>query len=286
METTSTGPLIPRRLLGAAFRELREARNETLQQAAHACLFSPSKLSRIENGLAGEPHPRDVRDLIAHFEVAEGRVAELARLAEAGRVPGWWQTGEYRMPSRLDTFISYESAATRIDAYLPAAVPGLLQTRDYSAALFERLLPHLSADEINHQVEIRARRQEHARQHPPQQHYVVPETVLRRRVGSVETMRDQLGHLVEAYDKRHIELHVIPFSAGLYEAAELSEITMFEFGTDQALDVVAIERTRFVQFLDKPETVAKYRGVLGRLSRYWLDRSESLAFIDDIRTHG
>ena len=91
--------------------------------------------------------------------------------------------------------------------------------------------------------------------------------------------------LAHAYDDPQIELHVIPFSAGVYEAAELSEITLFEFGTDQALDVVAIERTRFVQFLDKPETVAKYRGVLGRLSRYWLDCPTSRAFIDDIRTH-
>src|SRR5687767_7194771 len=122
--TADAGPLIPRRRLGAAFRELRVARGETLQQTATALLLSPSTLSRIENGLAGEPHPRDVRDLIDHFEVNGEYATALKDLAEAGRQPGWWQLPPYEFTGDIDTFISYESAASSIREYSPTLVPG------------------------------------------------------------------------------------------------------------------------------------------------------------------
>lgn len=286
METTSTGPLIPRRLLGAAFRELREARSETLQQAAHACMFSPSKLSRIENGLAGEPHPRDVRDLLAHFEVDVDRVAALEQLADAGRVPGWWQVPPYDMPSRLDTFISYESSASGISSYEPAAVPGLLQTRAYANVVLTLFAPWLDTEAVELQVDIRMRRQvEHrARKPRPSTLYAIPEAVLRRGAGSPAIMRDQLYALVEASRDPLVELHVIPFSAGLYEALALSTTTVFSFDDADDLDVVAIERDKSVQFLEKTESVRHYRDVIANLASFWLDRAESRTFIDDVRT--
>lgn len=285
MEPTSTGPLIPRRLLGTAFRELRESRGETLQRAADACLFSPSKLSRIENGLAGEPHPRDVRDLLAHFEVPADRAAEIEQLAEAGRVPGWWQVPPYDMPSRLDTFISYESAASSIEAYVPAVVPALLQTKAYATEVLTRVTPWLDPAAVNLQVEIRMLRQKaDARRDPrPRARYAVPETVLRRVAGSPAVMREQLDALVEASHDPLVELHVIPFDAGLYEAVEQSSTTIFSFDDDPDLDVVAIERSRTIQFLDKPESVRHNRNVIAKLADHWLDSAESRSFITDLR---
>jgi transcriptional regulator with XRE-family HTH domain len=286
METTSTGPLIPRRLLGAAFRELREARGETLQQAAQACLFSPSKLSRIENGLAGEPHPRDVRDLLAHFDVADARAAELEQLADDGRVPGWWQVPPYDMPSRLNTFISYESTATRIQMYEPTVIPGLLQTRSYAQAVLTHLAPWIEGDAVALQVEIRMRRQlEHQRREPrPSTLYAISEAVLRRGIGSTAAMSDQLKALADRSTDPLVELHVLPFSAGLYAALALSTTTVFSFDDADDLDVVAIERDRSVQFMEKADTVRHYRDVIARLAAFWLDRDQSRVFIDDIRT--
>ena len=289
MTTSSTGPLIPRRRLGAAFRELREAKGETLQQTAKALLFSPSKLSRIENGLAGEPHPRDVRDLIAHFGLDDTSMAnELDQLAQAGRVPGWWQEPSFRMKSWLDTFISYESAADRIEAYVPTVVPGVIQTREYATECLRRLAPHLQPDELAHQVEIRMQRQEQLRDRPdpPTQLNVVPETVLHRRVGSAQTMADQLKTMIAYFDNPLFEIHVIPFSAGLYEAADVSTMTLFKFNGQRDNNVVALERVQFTQFLDKPDAVEKYQGVIDRLSHYWLDRSASRAFIERVQKQG
>lgn len=286
MATTDTGPLIPRRRLGAAFRELREARGETLQQTARALMFSASKLSRIENGLTAEPHPRDVRDLLDHFDLAgTAEAARLEELAEAGRRPGWWQVPPYDMPSRLDTFISYEMAASRIDAYVSTAAPGLLQTPDYAMAILTRTLPDLSPTELDLQAHIRLERQRHlrGRDSPPHQWYVVPETILHRQIGTPETMAGQLGTLLDAYEDPSIDLFVIPFSSGIYPAVEMGIVTIFEFEDDRDDEIVAIERYRYTEFSDRPTTLQKYRTVLDQLPEFYLDRSASRVFIEKVR---
>lgn len=285
MTTSSTGPLIPRRRLGAAFHGLREARGETLQRTAKALMFSPSKLSRIENGLAGEPHPRDVRDLIAHFGVEPTEAIRLEELAAEARKPGWWQVPPYEMPSRIDTLISFESAASRIDSYVPTVVPGLLQTPEYARATISRAAPHLSPDAVDVQVELRMERQRQLRDRPnspPRQRYAAPETILHRRVGTASVMRNQLTELARTIENPLVEFYVIPFDAGIYEAVELSDTRIFSFANDADCDVVAIERARYIDFLEKPHTLEKYRGIFERLSDYWLDRSESSAFIERV----
>jgi transcriptional regulator with XRE-family HTH domain len=284
--TSSTGPLIPRRRLGSAFKELREAAGETLQQTARTLMFSPSKLSRIENGLAGEPHPRDVRDLIAHFGVQDSSdLAALEELAAAGRQPGWWQVPPYEMPSRLDTFISYESAASRIEAYVAAVLPAMLQTRAYAAECIRRLAPHLSAEEVAQQVELRLSRQRHLREGPdrPTQLHAFPETVLRRVVGNSRIMDAQLGAVLDSFGDPMFDIHVMPFSAGIYEAIDVSNLTIFSFSTAGDPDIAALERVKHIQFMDRPDSVQKYRDVVRDLSNYWLDRTESQAFIEGLR---
>lgn len=284
MTTSSTGPLIPRRRLGAAFRELRDARGETLQQTAKALMFSPSKLSRIENGLAGEPHPRDVRDLISHFDASAEQAVVLEQIAEAGRVPGWWQVPPYDMPSRVDTYISYESSATHIALYGPHVIPGLLQTRDYAFEVLTRLAPWLDADAVAAQVDIRMRRQaEHLQRDPrPRTLFALSEAVLHRGSGT-RVMQDQLEAVLNASIDPLVELHILPFNAGLHHAAELSTTTVFTFDDVDDLDVVAIERDRYVHFLEKADDVRHYREVINRLADYWLDPADSRAFVDKIK---
>ena len=287
METASTGPLIPRRRLGAAFRELREARGATLQQTAKAktLLFSPSKLSRIENGLAGEPHPRDIRDLIAHFGLdGTEQAAGLERLAEQGRVPGWWQVPPYTMPSRLDAFISCESAASRIESYVPLVVPGLLQTTEYATEVLRRLVPRLAPREIEQQVALRMARQRAlaGRMPAPEILLVAPETVLRRLVGDESTMRGQLARLVASYDHPTIDFRVIPFHAGLHPAME-GGFSFFHFEDVRDPDIVALDTVSSTHFVDQKDTVRKHREVFQDMQQYSLSRSASHAFLKRLR---
>lgn len=282
----NTGPLIPRRRLGAALRELREGRPETLQETAKALMFSPSKLSRIENGLAGEPHPRDVRDLIAHFRIAGTTAATtLESLAAEGRRPGWWQVSSYPMPKRLDTLISYESAASRIEAYVPLVVPGMLQTPAYAAAVLHSLAPHLSADQLEDQVALRMRRQRElrGRAHPPVMCLTVPETVLHRVVGSPAVMREQIQAILAA--EPAVDLHVVPFAVGLYQATETATTTLFHFENSLDPDVVSVETLTSIQFIDGEDRIRRYREALAELADIRLNREQSRDFVARFQDH-
>lgn len=284
MASADTGPLIPRRRLGAAFRELREARGETLQQTAKALMFSPSKLSRIENGGAGEPHPRDVRDLIAHFAVDDGTADRLQELAEAGRRAGWWQLPPYEFTESdlLDTYISYESAAARIREYSPVYIPGLLQTPRYAGAVISPFLRDAAPGELERQVDGRLERQRRLRRNEPPvpRLHVVTETVLHLRVGSPEIMAEQLGHLLDAATEPSVELHVIPFDAGPYEGFDMTNLVIFEFDPLVNNTIVAFERANFIEFLERDATVTKYSGIFERLSNHWLDAPRSRKLIE------
>jgi transcriptional regulator with XRE-family HTH domain len=279
--TSNTGPLIPRRRLGAAFKQLREARGETLQQASKALLFSPSKLSRIENGSAGEPHPRDMRDLIAHFGVNGDGVAGLEALAEAGRQPGWWQLPPYEFNGDLDTYISYESAASRIIEYAPMLVPGLLQTKEYAREVLASYSRTWSRPHIDAMVQGRLARQRQMHDRRTPRLHVLDESTLRRVVGSASTMHEQLTALVNAFSDDYVEIHVVPHSAGFYEALELTTTTAFLFDSDEDQDVVSIERIMYVDFLDRERSTKKYMEILDNISEYWLDTSLSKRFIED-----
>lgn len=275
----SAGPLIPRRRFGGEIKRLREARGETLADTAGALLISTSKLSRLENG-QGELRPRDVRDLLAYFDIgdaAEG--AQLREWAEQARVPGWWQGETYVMPPKLDTFIAYENAASRIKSYVPTVVPGWLQTRRYAAAALTRLAP-LSAVQVEHQADLRMARQEALRERasPPTMLLAIPETVLHRTVGGPEVMREQVDALIASYDDPLVDLHIIPFSAGLYPAME-GGFTIFAFEDELDPDVAALDLVSAIQFLTDEGRVREHQEILEDLRHYWLDRTDSQEFL-------
>jgi transcriptional regulator with XRE-family HTH domain len=276
----SAGPLIPRRRFGGEIKRLREARRETLARTAGAPMISVSKLSRIENG-QGELNPRDVRDILRHFEIGEDTPegVQLRGWAEQARVPGWWQ-GQFNMPKRLDIFIAYENAAMRIESYIPTVVPGLLQTPDYARETLRRLAPRLTPAQLDEQTDLRMERQRalNARVDPPTLLLVVPETVLHRVVGSTDVMRDQLDALMASYDNPRLDLHVIPFTAGLYAAMEGS-FTLFRFADPRDPDVVAVDTVRTTLFLDQEEKVQEHHDDLLDLHHYWLDREGSREFL-------
>lgn len=199
-------------------------------------------------------------------------------------MPGWWQVPPYTMPSRLDAFISCESAASRIAGYVPTVVPGILQTADYAEEVFRRLAPNLTPAQIRQQVDLRMARQRALaeRQPAPDILLIAPETVLRRLVGREQTMRDQLSRLTATYDDTGIDFRVFPFRAGIHPAME-GGFTVFHFPDTGDPDVVALETVSFTHFVDQEENVRKHHMVLEDMQKYVLGRPESRKFIERLR---
>src|SRR5271170_775133 len=128
----SGGPTVPRRLLGAQLRRLREERGITLEDAGNVIRASGSKMSRLETGRVGFKD-RDIADLLSFYEVTDeqqrGALRELARNASAH---GWWHDYSDVLPAWFEAYVGLEEAATSIRTYEIQFVPGLLQTEDYA----------------------------------------------------------------------------------------------------------------------------------------------------------
>ncbi len=211
-----TGPLGPRRAIARTIRELREGRGQLLNEVARDLLMSTSKLSRLENA-QGKPLPRDIRDLIRYFEI-EGtpRAARLERWVKAAQRPGWWTSYDDEVIGGLDTHLAYEVDAAVARVYTLPFVPALLQTVDYTRAVF-RDMEDRPEPEIRQLLAVRLRRQEALRSReglePLRLIAVTHESSLHQMVGSPDIMREQLDELLERSTAPNITLRVLPFTA-------------------------------------------------------------------------
>ena len=190
-----TGPLGPRRGIGDALKKLREDQGKSLNDVAGDLMMSTSKLSRLENA-QGTPLPRDIRDLIAYYQIqGTPLAASLERWArEAGR-RGWWTDFDDEVTEGLDAHLAYEVDAAVERVYTLPFLPALLQTRDYARAVF-RDMEGRSPEQIRQLLEVRERRQEAlGRREDPGQFRLIAvtyESTLHQQVGSAGIMREQL----------------------------------------------------------------------------------------------
>ncbi|SFB88144.1 helix-turn-helix domain-containing protein [Micromonospora sediminimaris] len=118
-------------------------------------------------------------------------------------------------PIWLREWIQIERDATAFRWYEHSFVPGLLQTEAYARAVFRAAGTPLA--ELDQRVAARLERQAvFARDPAPQLFVVLDEMVLRRACGGADVMAEQVEHLVTCAEQPHIQLHIVPLSAGIY----------------------------------------------------------------------
>jgi len=103
-----------------------------------------------------------------------------------------------------------------------------------------------------------------SRADPPQLWAVVDEAALRRPIGGVAVMRDQLQALIEATALPNVRLQVIPFHAGGHAAAG-GAYSILRFPDAELPDVVYVEQLTSALYLDKREDVDHYLAAMERL---------------------
>jgi transcriptional regulator with XRE-family HTH domain len=122
--------MIRRRVPARQLRLMREEAGLTLKQAAPKLDFSVSKLSRIENAqVVIDVHW--VKSMLDVYDVGGNRWTELLELAREAQQPGWWRA--YGLGN--NSYIAFETEASRLHAFTLGYPHGLLQTAEYSRAL-------------------------------------------------------------------------------------------------------------------------------------------------------
>jgi transcriptional regulator with XRE-family HTH domain len=257
-------PTYRQRRVGAEMRKLRERAGMSVAEAAALLSMKQPQLSNIEAGRTGVS-PERIRALAqASGEIHEEYVEALIELSQdAGK--GWWT--EYRphlRPSYLD-LAELEAGAVQLWSYEPMYIPGLLQTREYVAAIHrESFIP--SAPEVRERaVEFRMQRQRVLTgENAPQLHAIIHESALRVCFGGREVMRDQLLRLIEVSRLPNVTIQVFPFDVEgrvAYTGSFMRiDPVVAELGT------VLVEQLGKSLMCDDEQSLSHYGDVFGILS--------------------
>ncbi|CAL9450012.1 XRE family transcriptional regulator [Streptomyces sp. DH-12] len=269
-----------RRQLGSTLRKLRARSGMTLEEAGRLVGVSKATVSRYETQ-AGPVKWIVVDALCREYGATEAEREAVVRLAKDAKQQGWWSSFADSIPESMNLLLTLEDEAVREDHFSCVYVPGLLQTRAYSTALQKANEIPLAPAEIERLVDIRMKRQEIlTRPDPPRLWAILDESVIRRVVGSPETMKEQLARLLEANESPHITLQVLPFSKGAHSAALGSFVILG--GTESALDVVYVDFHTGSLFLEKEEELQRYRLAFEYLRAQALDMEASSSLIQRV----
>ncbi|MFE5863107.1 helix-turn-helix domain-containing protein [Streptomyces virginiae] len=116
-----------------------------------------------------------------------------------------------RYPKKVRDLAKLESEAVELGAYGNHNLHGLLQTDEYTRALYEMRRPAYSADEVDRYVAARMARQEiFQRQPSPALTFVLEQVTLERTIGGRDVLRRQLKHLLAVSRLRNVEIQVMP----------------------------------------------------------------------------
>jgi transcriptional regulator with XRE-family HTH domain len=211
VSSSSSSAQQARQALGARLREIRAEAGLTARDLGRLMGRHSSKISRIEHGSA-TPTPADIRawlehcqaqdqeaDLIASLHAIEGMFIEWHRMERTGLkdaqelvVPLWERTRQFR-------------------AYSSWLIPGVVQTRAYTAAVLTRFqrwrnLP----DDVDQALSVRVDKQRVLYEGDHRFALLIEESVLRAGVGGADVMVGQLGHLIAASSLPSVSLGILP----------------------------------------------------------------------------
>lgn len=265
LDGQSAGPMVPRLVLGARLRGLREEKGISREAAGHVIRASRSKISRLEAGRHGVKL-RDVADLLTLYGVTdEAERATLLTLAEQANAPAWWQYYNDVVPPWMQAYLGAEQAASVIRCFEVQRVPDLLQTPEYARAAVRLAHPGASEEEIDRRVTLRMTRGRILHRQPAAQLWaVIDEAALRRPVGGISTMRAQLRHLIEMCRLPQVTIQILPFLAGGH-AAECGPVTILRLPGNHLPDMVYLAQLTTALYPDKPTDIERYWDVLNRL---------------------
>lgn len=275
---TPYSPTVRRLRLSAALRKLREDAGRNATEVAKVLGWPTSKLTHLERGEAKRPKPEDVDSLLRVYGVTDPREREtLLGLARDTRYRGWWRGYGDVFRGVLPDL---EGGASEIRTYEALYIPGLLQTQDYAAAVFASEGHDQAA--IERRVVARMVRQQIlAREHPPTLLALVDEAALRKLIGGLLVMRDQLLHLVKSASRPHVSVRVVPDSAGAHPGM-MGAFVLLGFPSAGDPRMVYLESARTSLCLERPEDIALYDGIFDRVCAVALSPGESVRLITAI----
>lgn len=261
--------------LATELRRLREAAGLNSRQAAALLGVAPAQITHIESALAGVSEQR-VRRLASHYACTDEKFIDALVAMATDRTDGWWEKYRGLLPTSFLDLSELEHHARFLRHVAILYVPGLLQTEDYSRAVFSSRLPELTAEELELRIQHRKERQRLTTSYEA----VIHEAALRIRVGDRVTSRAQLVRLLELSEADCITVRVIPFDLDGF--ARASSTMTYVGGPLPRLDTVVRDALHGSAFLDSEAQLNTYRTSFRKVEAASLDPVQSRDFIHSL----
>ncbi len=202
----------------------------------------------------------DVWGLCRLYDVDSATTDRLAEMAKNTSEKGWWEEYDGIMPAWFSTYVELEAASSRLLAYDPELVHGLLQTPAYHRALIA-VDPERSSESPEEQIRLRAQRQNAAldRPKPLDVTVILGEGALARLVGGADVMAEQKHRLLEVSHQDNVDVRVLTWDAGAHVAMK-GAFNILTFDTDEDHpDIVYVETHAGGRYVEAGEIVARYQ---------------------------
>ncbi|MFI9255995.1 helix-turn-helix domain-containing protein [Streptomyces sp. NPDC053069] len=258
--------------LGVELRRLREAAGLTTIQSAALLGASRVQISHIESGLKGVSEER-LRRLASHYACTDTEFIDALVEMATDRTRGWWEGYRGLLPTSFLDLSELEHHARFLRHVAILYVPGLLQTEDYSRAVFSSRLPELTRSELELRIQHRKARQEFTVPYEA----VIHEAALRIRVSDRATSRAQLARLLELSEADHITVRVIPFDLDGF--ARAASTMTYVGGPLPKLDTVVRDALHGSAFIDSEAQLNTYRTSFRKVEAASLDPEQSRELI-------
>ncbi|MFC4855480.1 helix-turn-helix domain-containing protein [Actinophytocola glycyrrhizae] len=193
------------RRIRARLRAIRRQRTDISLEAAAALLgWSPSTLSRTENGIR-EITSEEVATIVTTYKLPAAERAEIIQDARADHSSGWWDRPLPGVPEEMGVLASYAAEANSLTNWAVMLIPGLLQIEPYAMALM--ISDGIREEDAQLRWVARKRRQRILGNVDYTAY--IHEAALYVPFGGRDTHREQLRHLVGARE-RGIGVRIVP----------------------------------------------------------------------------
>ncbi|SDN93673.1 helix-turn-helix domain-containing protein [Actinacidiphila guanduensis] len=259
--------LSTRAMYGAEMRYQREKAGLSQAELAALLYVTPSFIANLETGRR-RIHP-DMAKMLDRVLKTDGF---FLRNVEAGRATPY--------PEHFADVAELETVATEIREWELSLVPGLLQTEAYALALIRAYDPLLSEELVRVRLNarlIRAGVFDSATS--PMYWAVLDECVLRRPVGGMAAMAEQLRHVAAMIRRNRALVQVLPLNVGAHAGLHGS-LRLMEFENDAPMAYLAGLGTGKIE--DDPATVRRYKLAYDLLGAAALSPEASLTLIEAV----
>lgn len=276
----STSVAVLRRRVAVALRRHRENAGLTQKDAAKRAGIASGRLNHFEI-MRTVPPDEDLVRLLELYEATDEAEELLAILPEARKRTA--SEAASTDPDQFNLYIGLEAGATRIEAYNPLVLHGLVQTAEYAEALLRGHGQGLTEAEVRRRLRLRLRRKELLRAESPTQLWVVvSQQVLELPIGGPEVMRGQMTHLLELAELPNVEVQVIPREVVPYAALH-GPFTIMSFPIPGDAGLVYVETRVRGLFFEQSNELQEYAQVMNHLRVLARPPEDSGRLIDRIR---